>query len=526
MDTVRQDLMGVEKNLQGYREKNKIYSPEQQSQNYFNSLAELDNLITSKGVQLENINYLIRYINDSRNRNRQVVSLLNITEPTLLKQIGDFNDLQVQRETTLKTTTAENPLVRNLDAAIEKLRNDILQNLQNVKQSYTIELNNYQSKSAYAGKEVSLIPLKEKQLLDISRRQKILEELFSYLLQKKLETSISSASTISNIRVIEPASTSEEPVMPNRKGTFLIAFFLGLGLPAAVIFLKEFLNDKVQSREDIQKATTASIIGEVGHSEETNPLVVSRTSRRFIAEQFRIIRTNLEYFLPKSGKQIILVTSSTSGEGKSFMSANIGAVLALTGKKTVIMEFDIRKPKVASSLNIKHKSGISNFVIGKSEFDDIVVAVPSVDNLFVIPCGPIPPNPSELLVGEKIAELIEKAKERFDVIVIDTAPAGLVSDPIVLGRFANATIYVIRHNHTFKKQLNLLSEIHKNKRLPGLSLVVNDIVSDGTYGYHDGYTGYGYTGYGYGSEYFDDRIINKSFASKVKGIFKKSYSRK
>jgi uncharacterized protein involved in exopolysaccharide biosynthesis len=200
MDTVRQNLSGVEKNLQGYREKNKIYSPQTQSANYFSSIADLDNLITRKEVQLENISYLIKYISDPKNPNRQVASVLNISEPSLTSQIVDFNDLQLQRATTLKTTTAENPLVRNLDATIEKLRANIIQNLENVKQSYALEIKNFQEKSDEADKQVSLIPLKKKQLLDISRRQKILEELFSFLLQKSWKHLSASASTISNVK--------------------------------------------------------------------------------------------------------------------------------------------------------------------------------------------------------------------------------------------------------------------------------------------------------------------------------------
>jgi tyrosine-protein kinase Etk/Wzc len=345
MDTIRQDLSGVEKNLQGFREVNKIYAPEQQSESFFNSISELDNQITAKSMQLENVNFLIRYIGDNSNPYRQVASLLNVDEPSLAMQITQFNELQVERETLLKTTTVFNPMVKNLESTIDKLRKDIVQNLQNVKQSYQSYISNLQQKNSAAGREVSKIPVKEKQLLDITRRQKILEELYSFLLQKKLETSISSASTISNVRVIEAAIATGAPVMPNRKGTYLMAFFLGLGIPAGIIFLKEFLNDKVKSRADIERATQAPVLGEVGHSDEKQTLVVSRTSRRFIAEQFRIIRTNLEYILPKTGSQVIIVTSSSSGEGKSFMSSNIGAVKALTGKKTVILEFDIRKPR-------------------------------------------------------------------------------------------------------------------------------------------------------------------------------------
>jgi capsular exopolysaccharide synthesis family protein len=512
MDTIRQDLGSVEKNLQGFREKNKIYAPEQQSAEYFNNMSTVDNQITVKSLQLENVNFLIRYIGDDSNPYRQVASFLNVDEPSLVLQINNFNGLQVQRETLLKTTTTANPMVKNLESSIDKLRSDIVQNLENVKQSYQGYISSLRQKNAAASMEVSKIPVKEKELLDITRRQKILEELFSFLLQKKLETSISSASTISNVRVIESAIANGQPVMPNRKGTYLLALFLGLGIPVGIIFLKEFLNDKVKSRADIERATQAPVVGVVSHSDEKETLVVSRTSRRFIAEQFRIIRTNLEYILPKTGSQVILVTSSSSGDGKSFMSSNIGAVKALTGKRTVILEFDIRKPKIAGSLRVKHKTGISNYIIGKASFEDVVVPVPGVENLFMVPCGPIPPNPSELLLDDAIETLISRARKEFDVVVIDTAPLGLVSDPIILGKFADAAIFVIRHNHTYKKQLNMLNEIYISKRLPHLSIVVNDVKDDGGYGNYYGYGGYEYTGegYGYGNDYFEQPANSKS----------------
>jgi len=470
------------------------------------------------------VDNLIAYITDTRNPYRQVGSILGIEEPSLMYQMGEFNRLQVERETILKTTTRTNPMVVNLETAIEKLRIDILQNLKNVRQTYLLSLNNLASRNREAGREISQIPGKEKQLLDITRRQKILEELYSFLLQKKLETSIGSASTISNVKVIEPAMASGGPVMPNRKSTFTMAFFLGLLIPSLIIFLLEFLNDKVKSREDVQKATQAPIIGEVGHSEEKSPLVVSRTSRRFIAEQFRIIRTNLQYILPKQEKAVILVTSSTSGEGKSFISTNIGAVLALAGKKTAILEFDIRKPKIMSGLNLAKKSGITNYIIGKAAIEDLPVPVPGIDNLFVIPCGPVPPNPAELLLDERLEEMMLKLKAEFDILIIDTAPVGLVSDAVMLGKYADAALYVIRHDYTYKKQLQLLNEIYANKRLPKISLVINDIKAKGGYGRYYGYGGYGYTGYGYGygNEYFEDKNISLKFSNRIRNIFKRS----
>lgn len=522
MDTVKMELGGVEKNLQVFRERNQVINPMQQSETYFNKLSQLDREITSTEVKLQVVDNLINYIGDTKNPHRKVGSLLGIDEPSLLAQVEQYNRLQVERETQLLTTSPTNPLVLNLDAAIEKLRENILQNLKNVRQSYQIMVNSLSQKNKETGMEVSRLPAKEKEMLDISRRQKILEELYSFLLQKKLETSIGAASTISNVKVIEYAIPSDLPVYPNKPSTYTLAFFLGLFIPAAIIFVKDLFNDRVNSREDIQKVTQAPIVGEVGHSDEKNVLVVNRTSRKFIAEQFRIIRTNLQYVLPKKDRFVLLVTSSASGEGKSFISTNIGAVTAIAGKKTAILEFDIRKPKIMNTLGLTRKSGITNFIIGKTPYEELPVPVPQMENLFVIPCGPIPPNPSELVLDAKLDELMTRLKEEFDVLIIDTAPVGLVSDSVILGKYADATLYIIRHNQTFKKQLQLLNENYSQKRLPKISLVINDINAEGGYGRYYGYGGYGYTGYGYGygTEYFEDQHIKPSFFKRIKNLFR------
>jgi tyrosine-protein kinase Etk/Wzc len=523
MDTVKLELSGVEKNLLGYREKNNVISSSQQATQIFGTVAELEKEITKTSVQIQVLDNLITYIRDNSNPYRQVASTLGIMEPSLNLQINEFNQLQVQRETLLKTTTRANPILVSVETTIEKLRQNIIQNLTNIRQAYQLSISDLRSRNEAADKLISQIPAKEKQLLDITRRQKILEELFSFLLQKKLETSISSASTISNVRVIEPALPNNIPVKPNKKGLYTLAFFGGLLIPAGIIFLMEYLNDKVKSREDVQSITDAPIIGEVGHAEDKAPFVVTRTSRRFIAEQFRIIRTNLQYVLPKQEKVVLLVTSTTSGEGKSFISTNMGAVMALAGKKTAILEFDIRKPKIMSSLGIPRKSGITNFVIGKALLEDLPIQVQGYDNLFVVPCGPIPPNPSELLLDERLDEMMAKLKEQFDVLIIDTAPTGLVSDSTMLCKYADAVLYIIRHDYTFKKQLQLLDEIYTNKRLPKLSVVINDINVEGGYGRYYGYGGYGYTGYGYGygNEYFEEGREKKGLVRRLKDLISK-----
>jgi capsular exopolysaccharide synthesis family protein len=452
------------------------------------------------------VDNLIAYIDDNRNPYRQVGTLLTVEEPTVAQQIAEFNKLQVQRATLLPTTPRSNPMMVTLEAAIEKLRQDILQNLRNVRRGYQLAIENLNARSRTANQLMSKVPGQQRELLDITRRQQILEQLYQFLLEKKLETAISSASTISSVKVLEPARSSRFPIRPNRQGAYMFAVLLGLGLPLFITFLREYLNDKVRSRQDVVRSTQAPIIGEIGHSLGMDTLVVSSSSRRFISEQFKIIRTNLQYVLPAKEKMVILVTSSTSGEGKSFVATNMGAVVALSGKKTAILEFDIRKPKIMSGLGLGKRKGVTNYIIGGIPFEDLAVKVPGVDNLDVIPCGPVPPNPSELLLDDRLNQFMNRLKEHYDVIIIDTAPVGLVGDAIVIGNHADVSLYVIRHNYTYRKQLQLMDEIYSTKRLPRLCIVLNDIQGHfGGYGGYYGYGGYGYGnyGYGYGKDYFD-----------------------
>jgi tyrosine-protein kinase Etk/Wzc len=510
LDTVKKELGGVERNLLNFRQSNKVINPEQQSQLFFSQLYESGKTISEQDVKLTIVDRLINYVGDKNNATKMVPSLLGIEEPSLLQQITEFNKLQLERETAIKTTKEDNPLIKNLDIALAKIRSDMLENLGNVRQTYLVALAALNKRSGFADSQIKGLPAKEKQLLEVARQQKILEELYSYLLQKKLETSISSASTISSVKVLESAMSSGGAISPNRSRLFMLALVAGLLIPVAIIFLKEYLNDKIRSRSDIEKVTSTPIIGEVGHSEDALTLVAKANNRSFVAEQFRIIRTNLQYMMHKVEKPVILVTSSFSGEGKSFVSTNIGAVMALANKKTVILEFDIRKPKIVSGLNLSRSSGITNFIVGRVSLDELIVPIPEINNLFVIPCGPVPPNPAELLLDEKIGEMFNYLKRQFDVIIIDTAPAGLVSDAIVLGKFADVTLYITRQSYTLKRQLHLIDDFYVNKKLPGLSLILNDVeMTSGGYGY----------GYGYGYSNYHEVRKKKSFFEKMQTLF-------
>lgn len=518
-------LRGAQGGLRNYMEENQVFDMDGQSKNYLESLKELTKARDDQDVKQKIIDWLLDYISDKHNAYELVPTSLGIQETALSPLIAEYNQLQLQREANLKTTPATNPLIANLEVSIERVRKNIYQALLNVKQSYTITDTNLHEHEKELRGNIRQLPGKSMQLVNKERQQRILEELYSLLLQKKLETQISSASTVSNTSVVQPAVGDGVQTSPDVKKTFTLYFFFGLLLPVGVIAVIEVMRDKVSSRLDVEKHTSIPILGEVGHSDQKQTLVLTKNSRRFISEQFRIIRTNLRYIISKKEKPVIMITSSYGGEGKSFISTNIGAAMALAENQTVIMEFDIRKPKIVSGLELKRKMGITNYLIGSATFEDLLVKVEGVENLYVIPCGPIPPNPSELLLDPRLDSLMEEVKKRFDVVIMDTAPVGLVSDAMNLARFADCTLFIVRQSYTFRRQIPFIDELYVQNKLPKLSVLINDVKMAGGY-YSGGYrTGYGYYGgYGYAGEssYFEeDRVAGRTPVKRLQRWWKR-----
>jgi tyrosine-protein kinase Etk/Wzc len=531
LDMLKQQLGNFEGKTKGFMIENNAFDIEGQSKLYLQNLEEISKEDAIERVKIAVVELVLNYITDPKNADKLVPTNLGIEEPTVAQYFLEYNRMQLQRETSLQSTKAANPMIRDLDVALEKMRVNMAQALRNVKEGYMIASKNLEQQAAENQSQLRATPGKSMSLINIQRQQKILEDLYSFLLMKKLETAIASASTVSNSKVIEPAATSNDPISPNKKGIYTFHLAVALLIPIGIIALTEVLKDKVNNRVDIEKNTRAPILGEIGHSDKGETLVVTKNSRRFVAEQFRIIRSNLQYIVGKVERPVILVTSSFSGEGKSFISTNIGAVMALTGKKTVIMEFDIRKPKIVAGLDLKRKMGISNYIIGKATFEELILPVENIENLFVIPCGPIPPNPSELLLDSRLDELMEEVRKRFEVIIMDTAPVGLVSDAINLGRYADCSLYIVRQEYTFRRQIQLIEELYVQKKLPKISIILNDVNADG--GYYGGgnyYGGYGYYGGGYrsGSGYFEDDKIPKKrgnfFFRPIGDLLKKWFS--
>jgi len=518
LDKLGHEVDSVEKIKLAYQQKYDLIDVEAQSTNYFSSLSDVNQALNLMTDKLTTAELIETYLNDKKNEHepfRLVPSALGLEDVTLNTLVQGYNAAQLERKSLIEGGTPEdNPVIKKKENEIEEVRQRLLENLSNIRSVFQTQLAGTKNRSQEIQSQLKMIPDKARGLLEIDQVLEGKQTLFKFLSEKREETAISRASTIPDSDILDTALVPSSPIKPNRRAIQLIAILVGLGIPALFVFISEVLNDKITTRYDIEKITSATVLGEVGHSfSQDGAMVVGSNNRSMVAEQFRIIRSNLQYVTNNVENPVILVTSSFSGEGKSFISTNLAAVMALAGKKTIVLEFDIRKPKIMSGLKLQKKTGITNFLLNKSPLESLLVLVPGYENLFVLPCGPVPPNPAELLLEEKVGELFSYLKKHFDVIIIDTAPVGMVSDAMTLSKFADCTLYIVRQGHTFKKQVILIDEFYTASKLPKISIVINDVKLKPGYGYY-GYGRYGY-GYGYGHGYYEEEVPKKNWLDKA-----------
>ena len=522
---IDQDLDSIEAKRIMYVNEHNLSGYEEQLSSYFKEQIDADQRIKDIRQQNVTIDLMKEYLQDGMNNYELVPSALSLTDVTLAGTVNSYNTMQLERKRMLEQKIPEeNPQIQGKNAELEKLRTSILEALKNLKIAYNSSINDFYRRANEAIYKQKEMPAKVQRLQEMERERDSKLALFKFLQEQREETAMQQAATVSSSKVLTGAYPTDTPIRPNRRAIQLLAIILGLGLPAMYIFFQEIINDKVNTRYDIEKLTDVSVLGEVGHSYSSSSMIVSKTNRSMVSEQFRIIRSNLQYILNKIDKPVIMITSSFSAEGKSFITTNLGGVMALAGKKTVMLEFDIRKPKLFSGMKLAGKIGITNYLVGKAKMEELPIKVPGYDNLFAISCGPVPPNPSELLLDTRVDEMFVWLKENFDVIILDTAPVGMVSDAMTLGKFADTTLYVVRQGHTYKKQVSLIDEFYHENRLPRISIIINDVKLKPGYGYY-GYGRYGY-GYGYGGGYYEieeGQDTPKRFFSKekLKSMFKR-----
>lgn len=496
------DLSGVEKVAEKYKSLNGLTDISTQASNYTLQASNYNAQLSELAIQIDVLESLESYLGKDSEGYTTVPSTLGISNETLVGLIAKFNELQIERERMLRTTEPSNILVQNLSQQLANLRVNILENLRNIKRALQITNNNLKASSGRFQSKIRRVPGQERELLEINRQQLIKQNIYSYLLQKREATALTLAATASEARVLDPAMGGDFPVSPNSQTIYLMALLLGLGVPFAGIYAGNLLNNKVQTQQDIANITPIPILGEIIHSGTKETVVVTANTRTPIAEIFRLVRTNLHFAAIGEEHLVLLTTSSMSGEGKTFFSINLGASIALTGKRVVLLDLDLRNPKIAKQLELPEGLGVTNYLVNNEvPIKDIVRTSEKVPNLFVISSGPIPPNPAELIMSSKFAHLIYELKESFDYIIIDTPPVGQVADAFTLSSLVDITIYLVRYNYTKKGQLTILKNIYKNKTLKHPMIVLNDAkeANGSNYGY----------GYGYGYDYKGEQVKSK-----------------
>ena len=490
---VSSDLDSVERALQNFKAKNRITDISAQGQIYLQTVAANDQKISDINVQLAMLEQVEQYVKGKGDLGGIVPATLGNSDPVLTDLLQKLADLELQYTQTKKIVPENNPAVVALVDGINRLKPQILENIESQRRSLSAGRSDLTSTSNDYNSMLKTIPEKERELLSITRQQVIKNNIYTFLLQKREETALSFASAVADSRILDHAETSDVPVSPKKKLIYLVACLSAIFLGIAFIVIKDMLTRTVQQRSDIEKYTDIPFLGEVNYDRSKTPFVISEGKRSFIAEQFRQLRTSLGYMGIDESHKRILLTSSISGEGKSFIAINLGISLALMGKKIALLEFDLRKPKLSEQLQISRQVGLSTYLIGKIAETEIVKPT-SFENLFLIPAGPIPPNPSELISNGRISELLAYLDETFDYIIIDTAPVNPVTDAYILSPVADVTLFVIRHDYTPKMFLQKLEQQHKISTLKNPAIVYNGIRGKGVnkYGYGYGY-GYGYT---------------------------------
>jgi capsular exopolysaccharide synthesis family protein len=503
---VSEELGDIEKEIEGFKKTNELTDIKDQSKLLLDNSGEYARELTQQEVQLKVAESLETYIQG--NTHHIVPSTLLVQDISLSRLIEKYNTIQSQRQSLLLAQTPDNPTVANLDQQLENLRGDMKSSLSSIKTSLQVTISELKRRAGYLDERLKSVPQKERIFLEYSRQQNIKQELYLFLLKKREETAISKSATIANARIIEPARKDGSPFAPSRSKVLLTAFAIGILIPGARVLLKELFNLKIDSRNAIAEATRMPILGEIGHNETDEIVVVQNNSRSILSEQFRALRTNLQFLFTGKNDKAILITSSMSGEGKSFIAINLANTIALSNKKVVLLELDLRKPKISEHLNIHSKKGFSDYAVGSATIDEIIVPSGLAPNFYIIPTGAIPPNPAEIIMLPKTEILFEALKEKFDYVIMDTAPVGLVTDAQLLGSHADATLFIVRQNYTYKEQVRIADELAHAGKMPKMSIVVNDVeMGRGSY-----------YGYGYGNYYGNAYYIEDGGNNKNKGI--------
>lgn len=504
---INQELGSTETQLADFKQKSGLTDLTSDAQLALQENSKYEQLRIENQTQIRLVEFLRDYINNPANEQEVIPANVGLQDQNLSSVIDQYNTMLIERKRLLRTSSENNPAVVNMNTGIEAMRHNVQTTVASVLKGLQITRSDIDRQARKFEGRISSAPQQEKEFLTISRQQEIKAQLYIMLLQKREENAITLAATATNGRIIEEAQADPAPVSPKKKVIALAALIIGLGIPVGFVYLRDLLKYKIENRDDVEKLTTVPILGELprGKKPEHGAIVIRENKNDVMEETFRGLRTNLLFMLGKTDK-VILFSSTQPGEGKSFVAGNTAVSLAYLGKKVIVVGMDIRKPGLNKVFNLSRAEGITNYLSDPDhvKLTDMIQRSDISPNLDILPGGPVPPNPTELVARTVLEDAINQLKERYDYVILDTAPIGMVTDTAIIGRVADICVYVCRADVTPKAGYRYINVLRDEHKFPKLATVINDIDMSkrkNSYGYGYG-AKYGYgKGYGYGYGY-------------------------
>lgn len=505
---ISQELGASEGKLQKYKQRNGVVEQQMNAASSFTNQTTSEQKLTDMETQIQLFNSVASEVkNSSRDFTQVIPSDVGLSDATASSLINKYNELVLERNRLLRSASVNSPVVEPLTDQIRTLNKNIRRAIETARNNLEIQRDAVVSQFQKYNTQVAEAPVQERMIQSIDREKDVMSNLFSMLLQKREENSMSLAATVDKGKLIDDPQFAGI-VSPNTNMIYLVAFFIGLLLPSLILFLIQLFRYKIEGHEDVARLTKLPIIADVPVANDAAKgkadIVVHENQNNQMEEVFRAMRTNIQFILEEKQK-VILFTSSTSGEGKTFTAANLAVSFALLGKKVVFVGLDIRRPRLAEQFKINdHKHGITNLLIKNDPtLEDLKEQIiPSGVNQYLdlLMAGPIPPNPTELIARHSLNTVFEQLRQEYDYVIVDTAPVGLVTDTLQIGRIVDATVYMCRADYTLKSSFDMINELSAEKKLPKMNIVLNGVdMSKKKYGYYYGYGRYGkYGRYGTG----------------------------
>ena len=493
MNIITAELSEAEKTVSQYKEKNKIADLETQARLILEANSMEQQALVEIETQLNLVDYIDDFLHTESKHGSLIPANIGITDAALESSLSEYNSIVLQRMRIQRTATTNNPVLEQMDAQLASMRQNIIATISSVRESLRIRQRNLQAQDSKFNRQIQNAPEQEREYVRIVRDQKIKEQLYLFLYEKREENALMLAATTIPAKILDVPQRDVLSRSPKLKNLLVICFLLGLLFPAALLYVYVFFNDKIDDAKEYERRVKAPMLGEIVQNSRQAHIAIHEGESTVSAELFRLIRTNLRFMISSEVKSpVILVTSCINGEGKSYISSNIALSLAILGKKVALVGLDIRKPMIAQYFGLAQKGHLTDYLAEPTvTLDDIVIPSGEHKNLDLLPCGTIPPNPAELLQTKRLDELFAELRKRYDYIIVDTAPVALVSDTYLLDRIANLTIFVSRYKYTPTEMIEYINQIIDQERMHHIACVLN-----GTKGNR---SGYGY-GYGYGTQ--------------------------